>query len=152
MSVYPIMLPILFCIGLGYLSTKFALLKRTHHRSLSKITRTVFIPALLFVNTATLAVPSGYSWHFLAAYYCGVLIVFVLANLISRCILRTPLNKQGAFSVAATYSNTVIVGIPVCLYMLGERALLPVFILLSINTLVVFGLGIIPICKINWSD
>ena len=143
MSIYPTMLPILFCAGLGYLSIKFMLLKQTKQRLLSKTTRTVFIPALLFVNTATLAVPSGYSWHFLAAYYCGVIVVFVLTNLISRCILRTSLDKQGSFSVAATYSNTVMVGIPVCLYMLGERALLPVFILLSINTLVVFGLGII---------
>ena len=44
--------------------------------------------------------------------------------------------------MGASYSNATIVGIPICLYALGEEALLPLFIIVSVHNLVLFTVGI----------
>lgn len=49
---------------------------------------------------------------------------------------------QSVIAMGCAYSNATIIGIPVCAYVLGKTALLPLFILISVHNLVLFTIGI----------
>lgn len=143
MIIVEIMLPIILISLFGYVIARKHMLSPQQCDVVSRCTFYIFIPSLLFLSSATAEFSSPFNWLFFISYYLGVVLVFIASCLFSRVYLGMSQNDQGAFAVACSYSNTTIVGIPVCLYVVGEKAITPLFILISVHTLLVFTMGLL---------
>ncbi len=143
MSSFTAILPILLVAVLGYLLARKALISEPETAAISKFAFTFAIPALLFSGTARSELPDSIEWTFLLSFYGPVVLVFVIAILAGRSLFKQDEKSQSVFGVSATYSNTTILGIPICLQLLGEASLVPLFVILYIQNIFIFTLGVL---------
>ncbi len=143
MLILAVLFPVLAIALLGYGSLTLGWLNRKDADTLARFTFSILIPALLFVSTARSEFDLANALDFLAAYYVVVLAVFALGLLVAARLFAFGAEKQAVFAMGCAYSNTTIVGIPVVSQALGEEGLLPLFLLISIQNLVMFTVGTI---------
>lgn len=81
-------------------------------------------------------------WEFLFSYYAAVFFVYLVGAILSKVMFNGGSHEQSIFGMGAAYSNATIVGIPICIYVLGEKSLLPLFLIISVHNLVLFVVGV----------
>jgi len=138
MAIFNIIFPIFALALLGYI---LAYMKVFRNQDIAGISRYVFnvaIPALLFDAMATVNLPAQIQWTFLLSYYLAALFIFGLGNWLGRVRFGHNRAEQGIFGLGAAYSNTVLIGLPVVSSAFGDEALLPMFLIISIHTAVLF--------------
>ena len=133
--------PVLALALAGYVAVRSGYLQTQETLALSKFTFNLIIPCLLFINMVHADIPENFGLNFLLAFYSAVLCVFVIAVLIARFWLLADVTLQSVFAMATTYSNTTVVGIPLVVQMLGSDALLPLFLIIATQNLVLFSIG-----------
>lgn len=143
MEILEIIFPLLAIALTGYITAKRNYISAKDGDSLAKVVFSVIIPSLLFINTAKATFPPSLPGDFLFSYYAGALLVFVISVGLAKSIFGYSSAEQSVFAMGATYSNAVIVGIPVCAYAIGDATLLPLFIIVSLHNLVLFTTAII---------
>lgn len=141
MHIFETVLPILLITLSGYFVAHRKLLTQGESSALSKFVFTYAIPSLLFIGTATANLPPAIPWEFFLSYYLAVAFVYGLGILIAKYVYGYAASEQSAFGMGAAYSNTSIVGVPVCLQALGKESLLPLFMLISVHCLLLFAFG-----------
>jgi malonate transporter and related proteins len=135
--------PVLALALAGYIAARSGYLQLPETLALSKFTFNLIIPCLLFVNMVHADIPDNFGIDFLLAFYLPVLCVYLIAVLLARFWLVADARLQSVFAMATTYSNTTVVGIPLVLQTLGSEALLPLFLIIATQNLVLFSIGTI---------
>lgn len=143
MQIFETVFPVLAIVLCGYLSAYSKHFTQNDCDAIAKFVFAYLIPLLLFIGTVQAKIPDSMQWEFLIAYYVVALFIFALALILAKLIFRYSATEQSVFSMGAAYSNATIVGIPVCIYALGDQAILPLFIIISIHNLILFTLGFI---------
>jgi len=159
MSILLLISPLIVVIFLGYVSAKSQWLTATTVQGLSKLTFQLFIPAFLFKQMATAHFPEHVNADFFGAFYLPVLLCFSIAWLI-RYYYTTPTNEHlnaasAVYALAASYSNTVIIGLPIVLMMQGQQALVLVFLIVTFHSALLFSLTSVLAAKqqhFSWSS
>ncbi len=142
MEIIATIFPILAVSAVGFLTARKNILNRIECDALSKFVFTFLIPALLFIGTVKAKIPENMEWEFLFSYYSAVLFVYLVGVVLSKVLFNCGSHEQSVFGMGAAYSNATIVGIPICIYVLGERSLLPLFIIISVHNLALFVVGV----------
>jgi malonate transporter len=93
----------------------------------------VAVPILLFDSMAKLQLPATINWSFLLAYYLAAFLIYGLAMLIGRLWFAQSLREQGVFGLAASYSNLLLVGLPIVSGALGQQSLAPALLIVATN-------------------
>lgn len=133
--------PILALALTGYLVARSGYLKEAEYQAIARFTFNLIIPCLLFINMVHAEIPANFGVDFLLAFYLAVLVVYLAAMLVARHVFKADAPLQAVLAIGATYSNTTVVGIPLVLQTLGTDALLPLFMIIATQNLVLFSLG-----------
>lgn len=141
MQVINAILPVLLISILGYCLARFRFLSSEGTTALSKLTFTILIPCLLFLGVTRAKLGNVFYIEFLAAYFIPVLIVFILGTIISKLIFGFNAKNQSVFALGGAYSNATVIGIPICLYTLGEPSLVPLSIIVTFHNFILFTIG-----------
>jgi predicted permease len=132
---FTLLLPIFLLAGLGALLAKLPWLKPGWHAGLTEVTAKFLLPCLLFASAWRTGIPPSVSWKVLCAFYVPLGLLFLAARLLAR---------GGGFgaaaALAATYSNTVFVGVPVLVQVLGEGSLQFAYPVIAFHSLFCFTL------------
>jgi predicted permease len=140
-SVLDNILPTFTIVLIGWLMAKLRLFRQIAVDGVAQYVFAVAVPLLLFRLTSRADIPGEIPWGFLSSYYLGALLAFVIGMLIAGGAFYNGLSHQGAFGGASSYSNTVLLGIPVVLGILGEeQATVPLFILIGVHGLIMVPL------------
>lgn len=139
MEVVNIVLPVFGLVILGYVAGKAGWITRPAIEGLSSFVFTFAIPVMLFRSIASAHLPARMPWHFLLAYYCSTLLVFGLTLLIGRS-LRLDGVASAIFAMSGSYSNVVLLGIPLTIASFGHAAAVPLFIIVSTHAAIMFML------------
>ena len=139
-TILAIVLPVFAVILLGYGVGKTRLFGEEGVRALSAFCFYVAIPALLFRAMARLETPEGFDFAIVFAYYGAVLAAYALAMLVARLAFRLTLAEQAIFAIGATYSNILLLGIPLILTAFGDRGALPQSALLALQSVILISL------------
>lgn len=142
MSVIEVIFPVFFVVLIGYTAARTTFISPTDASGIAKFVFNIAIPALLFNSLSKVELPPSFEWQYLVSYYAAVVVVFGLGMLLSKFIFKQRREEQAIFGMGSAYSNSVLVGLPIISAGLGEEALLPLFILISIHTAVLFFLAI----------
>jgi predicted permease len=132
---FTLLLPIFLLAGLGALLARLRWLRPGWHLGVTELTAKFLIPALLFTSTYRTGIPASLSWQVLGAFYLPLVVLFAAARLLVR-----PRQSGAATALAATYSNTVFVGIPVLVQALGSASLQFAYPVIAFHSLVCFSL------------
>ncbi len=140
-----IVLPVFAVILLGYALGKTRLFGEEAVRALTNFCFFVTIPALLFRSMARLDAPHGDALLIVFAFYAAVLATFALAMAAGRLLFGMKLAEQAVFAVGGTYSNILLLGLPLSITAFGEQAVLPASALLALQSPILFSLTAIAV-------
>jgi predicted permease len=130
-----LLFPIFLIAGLGALLAKLPWLRGNWQAGVVELTAKLLIPALLFTSTYRTGLPPAISWQLLSSFYLPLIGLFLLVAFCAR-------RREGcaATALAATYSNTVFVGLPVLVQALGSGSLQFAYPVIAFHSLVCFTL------------
>jgi malonate transporter and related proteins len=134
LTVLGLIAPLFALIVLGFAIGRFGYLAPGADRLLAEFGFKVAMPALLFRATSTFAPLPTSPVSLLLAYFSASAIVWGLATLGTRHILRRPAADAPVIAMATCFGNTVMLGIPVGLIALGPEAATPAAILVAVDT------------------
>ncbi|NVK86696.1 MAG: AEC family transporter [Gammaproteobacteria bacterium] len=132
--------PLLLIIAMGYIARRSQWINDAFLDGLSSVTFTVFIPCLLFLSIYSSEDLTTVSLSLLLSFYLPVISIFIVSFIVYRLCFIKQFQRTELLSLAATFSNNVLIGIPILLSIIGESVLLPGFVIVSIHSLILFTL------------
>jgi hypothetical protein len=152
MNIVSIILPLVVIAVLGFICTKSRWLSRDQLNALSKFTFSISIPAFLFHQMANADFNEQVSPQLFIAFYLPVLTCYSVAWLVNYFFYKekqldsgevsTSKNRASSavFALGASYSNTIIVGLPILLAAMGEQVIGIVFLIVTFHSAILFAL------------
>jgi predicted permease len=145
MHVLNIIFPILAIALVGYAAAFTKLLSPRDVKGLSRFVFKVAFPILLFNSFSKMDFPDQLDWKFLIAYYLVAIVVFFLGFLIKKSRFRGGQKDRVIFGIGSSFSNLVLVGLPILSAAFGDDAILPLFMIVSVQSAILFTLATILI-------
>lgn len=133
-DVILIVAPVFGLIALGFLCAKFRVLPLEMGDVLANFIMTIAIPALLFRQLVLAETPTVSPFSLWAVHLLALALVWVGTALVGRFVLGRPAIDGTVLSMAGSFGNVVMVGLPLCLGAYGQAAATPMAILLAVNT------------------
>jgi len=143
MTVLSVISPLVLVAFIGFIAAKSQWMSKEQINTLSRFTFSLAIPAFLFFKMATAQFSDQINGSLFAAFYLPVLISYTIAYLFNHAILAGDQKHRAAsavFALGSSYSNTVIVGLPVLLMVFGEQVIAIIFLVISFHSAMLFGL------------
>lgn len=141
MHIFNAIFPVVAIAALGYAIRYFKVLTATDGETMERIAFNFLIPCLLFLGTATTQLPANMDWMFLLAFFLTVLLVYLLSMGIGSVMFGYSFRELSVFGMGGAYSNVTVLGLPITLEILGNKALVPMFIIISVHNLLIFSFG-----------
>lgn len=145
-TVFDATLPIFGILVIGYLAARFGFMQESAIDGLSKFVFNFAVPVLLFRKLAQAGLSANMPWHLPIAYYGGVVAIFVFTVVLGVALFRRGTAEAVSYGAVACYGNTVLMGIPIVLATYGDRASLPLFIIIGIHTLI-----LVPVISVGYA-
>jgi len=136
-----IIAPVFALILIGYLCGRYELLGRQSETGIADFTFKLAIPALLFRTIATSQIEGGAIAGVWMSYFGAVASVWLLTAALTLWLLRRPAGDGAAISLASTFGNTVMLGLPIALATFGEQAMATIAVILAIHAPVLWLAG-----------
>jgi malonate transporter len=135
-SVFDAILPVFGIMILGYLAARLGFMEESAIDGLSKFVFNFAVPLLLFRKLALAGLPDPIPWELPIAYYGGVFAIFLVAAALGVSLFRRGPAESISYGAASCYGNGILIGIPIVLATYGDKASVPLFIVVGIHTLV----------------
>ena len=137
-EVFNILAPVLALGLIGYFATRFGFFLSTHRDGLSKYVFYFAVPMLLFSAIVELEPPEASTADLFITYYVPLVAIFTLGMIASWLVLQRSVIEAMVIGLGSCFSNTVLLGIPLIPRALGDDALFPLFLLISVHGITVF--------------
>lgn len=128
-EIIDIVLPVFGLLGVGYVAAWSGLMSVSAADGFSAYVYRIAIPALVFRAIALTPAPDIAPVTLLLCYFGAVAIVWTLASLAARYVLKIDGPVSAIVGVGAAYSNTVMLGLPLVVTSYGSEGALIFFIL-----------------------
>tara|TARA_R110000737_G_scaffold255344_1_gene264493 strand:+ start:131 stop:1072 length:942 start_codon:yes stop_codon:yes gene_type:complete len=155
MAILALISPLIMVGFIGFILAKSVWFSKAQIDSLTKFTFNIAIPAFLFQQLAS-ADLSTIDVNIYGAFYLPVLVVYGLAGAINYYFhqrLQGDISASAVYAFGTSYSNNVIVGMPIALMVLGEQVLPIIFLVISLHSALLIAITSIlavNIGQFNW--
>lgn len=139
MNTLAIIAPLAFICALGYLSVRLKLFTKSQMDGLSAICFNLLIPLFLFRTTYHTDLSADISSAWFASFYIPVVAYFLIVYGVNKLRKQTT-SKATLQALAASYSNTVLIAIPVITFYLSEQSAGRTFVLIAFHSAILFSL------------
>lgn len=141
LSVLNVIAPVFVLIGLGYLAVRLKLYPETGVGGLLAYVNNFATPCLLFRAMIDVDFASAFNPAIIAPYYAGAFAVFVIGALGAGRIFRRTPGEAVSVGFSATFTNTVLVGIPVVQRAYGDEAMPIIYSIIGLHAPLLMTLG-----------
>ena len=138
--VVEIILPIFGLLMVGYVTASVGWFDQVAIRGLTRFVFDFAVPMLLLRTMSTATLPDVIPWDYLASYYLGTFIILLSGLGITRLLWQRTFSQQVINAFSSSFSNTVLLGIPIILLTFGDRAVLPLFIIIGTHGIIMVPL------------
>jgi predicted permease len=128
-----IVVPVFGLIGIGYIVAWSGLLKTGTGEGLSDFVFTVAIPILIFRVVATADFSGGSPWLLWLAYYVGYVLAWYAGTMLVRRLFGRDARAGLVAGIAASYSNALLVGIPLIITAYGHEGAAAISLLIAVH-------------------
>jgi malonate transporter len=137
-AIIDIIVPVFGIVAVGWMLGRW-LLTADGLRGLTQVAFYSMFPALLFRSMAKVRL-EVLELDIIVVFFGTGLLLYFLLLLLGRA-LGMRLGDQTVFALSGTFSNGVGIGIPFITYAFGEAGLVPLLMIISINSLVMLTLS-----------
>lgn len=135
-------LPIFAVAALGFFFARKGLFDQTMAQNINRFVFYLSVPALTF-NLMAHARYDQFDWIALLGYFLAEGTVYLAALLIARFGFNCGWRESILLGLAAAYSNHVLFVLPIATALFGDAASLPIVAIISLDTLIMFGLTLV---------
>lgn len=128
-----IVVPVFGLIGLGYAVSASGLLKPATGDGLSDFVFTIAIPLLIFRVVATADFSGGSPWLLWLSYYVAYVLAWIAGTVLVRRLFGRDARAGLVAGVSASYSNALLVGIPLIIAAYGHDGAAAVSLLIAVH-------------------
>jgi malonate transporter and related proteins len=129
------LLPVVILIAIGFIAGRAGFMPGDSVKHLSRLVFTVFLVPLLF-RTMVNVKPENLQWMPLLAYLLGMALMYVVM------FVAAGRNRRAAvLGLAASYSNTVMIGIALIQFAYGEQGVAVLLTLITVHSLIMITLA-----------
>ncbi|MDL2225696.1 AEC family transporter [Eubacteriales bacterium OttesenSCG-928-M02] len=141
-------------LAIGFLITKVGWIDKNNKQLLSRLVLNIAVPCTIFTNMLSAVTPDtiGEMWGYLLAPLSTVVIIYIVAYVLGKTILRVQKNRQGTFAVMSSCANTVFVGLPIISLLFGEAGTPYVMYYLMAQTTLFWSVGSMGIQRDGMGD
>ena len=137
--IIDIIVPVFGTVAVGWALGRWRLLTAEGLRGLTNVTFYALFPALLFRSMAKVRLEI-LEFDILAVFFGAGLVLYLLLIPVGR-LLGMRFGDRTVFALSGTFSNGVGIGIPFISYAFGEAGLVPLLMIISVNSLVMLTLS-----------
>lgn len=141
-ALLDVILPVFLVIGYGYFARWRGLISDDIVASVMKFAQNFAVPLLLFKGIANLDLGSHFHAPLLLSFYIGAFSSGLIAFLGARYLFKRSLADCVAVGFVGTFSNSLLLGIPITERAYGADALSANFAIISIHSPMIYGIGI----------
>jgi predicted permease len=138
-AIVDIIVPVFGMVLVGWALGRTRLLSAEGLRGLTNVTFYALFPALLFRSMARVRLETLELDILVVFFGAGLLLYFLLLPLGRALGMR--LGESAVFALSGTFSNGVGIGIPFITYAFGEAGLVPLLMIISVNSLILLTLS-----------
>lgn len=138
-AILDIIVPVFGTVLVGWLIGRSKLLSPEGLRGLTNVTFHALFPALLFRSMSNVRI-GALSFEILFVFFGTSLLLFFASLPLAR-LLGMKLGEGTVFALSSVFSNGVGIGIPFISYAFGEAGLVPLLMIISMNSLVMLTLA-----------
>ncbi|MDF1730340.1 MAG: AEC family transporter [Minwuia sp.] len=145
-AVLDIVFPVFALMGIGYALGRSPLLGGDV--GIKALTNFVFyaaIPALLFRLFSRGLPEDGIEWSIIFGYFGAALLHFAITVALGRYVFRNPPVEYGLMGMASSFSNTVLMGLPLVYTTFGEPGLIPMMMIVTFHPMILIPLSTIMV-------
>jgi malonate transporter and related proteins len=129
------LLPVVVLIAVGFIAGRAGLMSANSVKDLSKLVFTIFLPPLLFRTMVNIE-PANLQGKPLLAYVIGMALMYAVM------FFAAGRNRRAAvLALAASYSNTVMIGIALIQFAYGEQGVAVLLALVAVHSLIMLSLA-----------
>jgi hypothetical protein len=133
--VFSALLPVVLLIAIGFIAGRAGWIRAEAIKDLSNLVFMVLTPALLFRTMSTVHVEQ-LNFKPVAMYFVAALLLFA-----GMLVWLGWSRRAAVLALAVTFSNTVMIGIPLVGLAYGQAGLVTLFTLISVHSLVLLTLA-----------
>lgn len=141
-TLVDVILPVFLVLGAGYTATRMGYFNSGHIDGIMRFTQGFAIPCLLFNAISQLDLSSSYDPKLLLAYYSGATLVFFIGLMGGRFIFRRDWEDAVVIGFCCTFSNLVLLGLPITERAYGPDSLTGNYAILTLHAPFCYCLGV----------
>lgn len=142
-ALLDVILPVFLIIGFGYLMARRGLFPDAAVDGVMRYAQNFALPLLLFKSVATLDLGQAFAPGLLLSFYIGAFSGFAFGFTMARAVFRRALPDSVAIAFACTFSNSLLLGVPITERAYGTEALAGNFAIISIHAPLIYTFGIV---------
>lgn len=124
------LIPVLLCIALGWLVARIGWVRDAAIKDLSNLVFLVLTPALLLRTMGSVRL-QDLDFTPVVLYFSAVAVLFI-----GTMLVRGFSTRSAAEALSCVFGNTVMIGVPIIQFAFGESALVVLFTLVSLHSLI----------------
>ncbi len=143
LDILNVVIPVFAIIALGYLAVRYRLYPSEGVRGLVAFVNNFLTPCLLFQSMLHADFDTAFNWSVILPFYAGALVSFVLGSITSIKIFNNRPGEGVSAGFAATFTNTVLLGIPILQRAYGEASLQVAFSIIAFHASVLITVAML---------
>lgn len=143
LQILNVVIPVFAIIGLGFLAVRFRLYPSDGVRGLVAFVNNFATPCLLFEAMLRSDFGSTFNLKIIAPFYVGALTSLLVGALIASRLFGDRPGESVASGFSATFTNTVLIGIPILQRAYGDAALPTTFSIIAFHAPLLITIGMI---------
>ena len=141
-EVLLIFIPFYGLITVGIFLRFLNFFQKSFFYDLSKLTFYIIMPAFIMLSIANVDIKKFFQYKFILLYEINTIIIFILSAIISKNIFLLTRAQSGIFGLNCSYPNYGYIGIPLSILAFGNKAALPIALIIFADTIVLLMLTI----------
>lgn len=142
--------PLIFLCLLGYVTIKLKLLRREDSEALARICFVILLPLFLFKSAYGAKFSADLSVHWFLSFYLPVIVIFGAVFCFCVIVKKHTRGSGAIHALLASYSNAVLIAIPVLSSVLPEAQATQGYVLIALHSAILFTLSQITINGNGW--
>lgn len=143
LSILAVIAPIFALICFGFGAVRFRLFPADGVKALIAFVNNFATPCLLFYSITTSDFRSAFHIAIIGPFYCGALICFGVGIVLARRLWRANPADSVSIGFSGTFTNTVLVGLPIMTRAYGEAALPVTLSIIGLHGAILLTVGMV---------
>lgn len=133
-TVLPVVTAVFGIIAIGYAAGRSGYISAEASKGIADFAFKLAIPALLFHTIVTAKFDAIAPLRVIASFFGAAALVWVGSILVTRFLLKRPVEDQPSIGITAAFGNTIMLGLPIGVGTFGDAALAPMSAIIACHS------------------